>query len=347
MKKQTKQIEIIEKASKDHFLARNEIIAILKDDSCDEFLFKKSDEVRKRYVGDEIHLRGLIEFSSICKQSCAYCGLRKENKEIQRYRLSKEEIIESAKKASQTGFKTIVLQSGEDAYFNTEKICEIISEIKKLKVAITLGVGEKSKEEYETYKKAGADRFLLRIETTDKTLYEKLHPHMDYTNRVKCLHNLKEIGFETGTGCLIGLPAQTVESLADDILFFKELNADMVGLGPFLPCENTPLSKEEKGNFKLALKVMAVTRLLLPDINIPATTAMETIHPNGRFIALQSGANVIMPNVNLSEQRKLYSIYPDKAGINAQVKDEFLEIEEKLKTIGRTISKEKGFRHRP
>lgn len=232
------------------------------------------------------------------------------------------------------------MQSGEDLTFRAEYLAEIISEIKKLNVAITLSIGERSYEEYKILKEAGADRFLLRIETTDKDLYQNMHPNADYENRKRCLYDLKKLGYETGTGCLVGLPGQTIETLADDILFFKDLDADMIGIGPLIPHPQTPLKDFTHGNFMLALKVMALTRLLLPDINIPATTAMETLNPKGRIIALQSGANVVMPNVTAEDVRSKYEIYPNKVGVN------YDELSENLKKIGRTVSKGMGFRNK-
>ena len=224
--------------------------------------------------------------------------------------------------------------------YSTDELCEIIREIKKHDIALTLSIGEKSFDEYKEYKKNGADRYLLRIETTDKKLYEKMHPKSDYNNRVKCLEDLKTLGYELGTGCLVGLPEQTVDSLADDILFFKDIKADMIGIGPFIPHEDTPLKDAEKGNFWLALKVMALTRILLKDINIPATTAMETIYPEGRIIALNSGANVIMPNMTIEKYRENYEIYPNKNNAYATK----TEIEQMLTSIGRCVSQTQGFR---
>ena len=308
-------------------------------------MFSYADKVRKENVGDEVHLRGLIEFSNICKRTCKYCGLRCENKEISRYRILKNEIVDCAKNAVDLGYKTIVLQSGEDEYFNTEKICEIIEEIKKLDVALTLSIGEKSFEDYKKFKETGADRYLLRIETTDKNLYKTMHPNMDFDNRLRCLKDIKSLGFETGTGCLVGLPNQTIESLADDILFFKELEADMVGIGPFIPHPNTPLKEAQTGSFTLALKVMALTRIMLPDINIPATTAMETLMPQGRLIALKSGANVVMPNVTDTKYRAKYEIYPNKICINDKPEKCKNCIGTQIKSIGRTISTKYGHSH--
>lgn len=324
--------------------SRNDIIEILKDDSNNDCLFSLADKTREEYVGDEVHLRGLIEFSNICKRQCKYCGLRCEDKFIDRYRISKENIISYAEHAVNMGYKTIVLQSGEDEYYNTDLMCEIIEGIKKLGVALTLSIGEKTYEEYKAFKEAGADRYLIRIETTDKTLYNQMHPNMDFDNRVRCLEDLGRLGYEVGTGCLVGLPNQTIESLADDILFFKEINADMVGIGPFIPHPHTPLKDSATGSFTLALKVMALTRILLKDINIPATTAMETLNPNGRIIALQSGANVVMPNVTTTEYRAKYEIYPNKICINENPDKCKGCISAKIQSIGRSVSTSFGFR---
>lgn len=324
--------------------SRNDIIEILKDDSNNDWLFSLADKTREEYVGDEVHLRGLIEFSNICKRQCKYCGLRCEDKFIDRYRISKENIISYAEHAVNMGYKTIVLQSGEDEYYNTDLMCEIIAGIKKLGVALTLSIGEKTYEEYKAFKEAGADRYLIRIETTDKTLYNQMHPNMDFDNRIRCLEDLGRLGYEVGTGCLVGLPNQTIESLADDILFFKEINADMVGIGPFIPHPHTPLKDSATGSFTLALKVMALTRILLKDINIPATTAMETLNPNGRIIALQSGANVVMPNVTTTEYRAKYEIYPNKICINENPDRCKGCISAKIQSIGRSVSTSFGFR---
>ena len=330
-------IKIIEKAKKEHILTKEEIITLLLSSDSD-VLFQAANEVRQTYIGNDVYLRALVEFSNICRCNCFYCGLRSENKNISRYRLSKEEILDVAQKATSLGFKTIVLQSGEDSFYSIDYLSSIISEIKKYDIAVTLGIGEKTKEEYKLLKDAGTDRFLLRIETTDENLYQNLHPHMSFENRKKCLYDLKELGYETGTGCLVGLPNQTVESLADDILFFKELDADMIGIGPLIIHPDTPLNSFNNGSFILALKVMAITRLIMPDINIPATTAMETLNPNGQIIALQSGANVIMPNLTPEKNRNQYQIYPDKFSLSLDV------IKEKIELIGRNVSSDYGFR---
>ena len=325
--------------------SKNEIIEILKDNSQNDWLFSLADKIRKENVGDEVHLRGLIEFSNICKRTCKYCGLRCENKDIDRYRIEPDDIIFYAQKAVDMGYKTIVLQSGEDEYYSRELLCKIIKGIKTLDVALTLSIGERCFDDYKAFKDCGADRYLIRIETTDKELYKKMHPHMSFENRVRCLKDLGKLGYEVGTGCLVGLPGQTIESLANDILFFKEINADMVGIGPFIAHQHTPLKDCLNGDFTLALKVMALTRILLKNINIPATTAMETLNPNGRIIALQSGANVVMPNVTTTEYRAKYEIYPNKICINENPSQCFNCVSGKIRSIGRSVSTGYGFRN--
>lgn len=325
--------------------SKNEVIEILKDNSQNDWLFSLADKIRKENVGDEVHLRGLIEFSNICKRTCKYCGLRCENKDIDRYRIEPDDIIFYAHKAVDMGYKTIVLQSGEDEYYSRELLCKIIKGIKTLDVALTLSIGERCFDDYKAFKDCGADRYLIRIETTDKELYKKMHPHMSFENRVRCLKDLGKLGYEVGTGCLVGLPGQTIESLANDILFFKEINADMVGIGPFIAHPHTPLKDCLNGDFTLALKVMALTRILLKNINIPATTAMETLNPNGRIIALQSGANVIMPNVTTTEYRAKYEIYPNKICINENPSQCFNCVSGKIRSIGRSVSTGYGFRN--
>ncbi|MBP5429865.1 MAG: [FeFe] hydrogenase H-cluster radical SAM maturase HydE [Elusimicrobiaceae bacterium] len=335
--------DLLEKATRAHTLTRTEIVSLL---ACSEsqLLFQAADFVRKNYVGDGVYLRGLIEFSNYCKNDCFYCGLRRSNTQAQRYRLTPQQIIATAQQAAQYGYKTVVLQSGEDPQFDTDKMCHIIREIKKYDLALTLSIGEKTREEYAAYKQAGADRYLLRIETTDKALYEKLDPAMSWDNRVRCLNDLKELGYEVGSGSLVGLPGQTLESLADDLLFFKKLPVDMAGIGPFIPHPHTPLANEKTaGHFELSLKMMSLMRLLLPDINIPATTAMETLHPQGRLLALQCGANVVMPNVTQGEFRKKYELYPGKICTGESPEQCRGCIQAKIESIGRFVAPGKGF----
>ena len=335
---------IIEKAKITHDLTEEEIFQLLKDNSINEDLFIAADEVREKYLGNSVHLRGLIEFTNICKRNCMYCGLRRDNNNLKRYRLSEDEIINFAQKAVSYGYKTIVIQGGEDDYYTKERMVNIIKKIKSLGVALTLSLGEKTYDEYKAFKEAGADRYLIRIETTDKKLYEDMDPGMSFENRLDCLKNLGELGYEVGSGTLVGLPGQTLESIARDILFFKKINADMIGIGPFIPNQDTPLKDAHGENLILSLKVMALTRLILPDINIPATTAMESLAPNGRIKALQSGANVVMPNVTEGEYRKLYALYPGKICTGDTPAHCRGCITGKIQNIGRKISDGYGFR---
>lgn len=297
-------------------LTKAEIIRLLKNEENQESLLKQADKVRQENVGDEVHLRGLIEFSNICRNNCLYCGIRCGNKKVIRYRMEELELVETARKAAALGFKTIVMQSGEDMYYDKDRMCRIIEAIKKFDVAVTLSIGERSYEEYKAFKEAGADRYLIRIETTDKDLYHKLDPKMSWQQRYECLLSLKELGYEVGSGIMVGLPEQSIESIAEDLLFLKELDVDMAGIGPFIPHPETPLAEEKGGTLNLALRTMATMRLMLPDINIPATTAMESLHPEGRIMALKAGANVVMPNVTEGEYRKLYELYPGKICVN-------------------------------
>ena len=301
---------LISKAVESHSLDAGELLEILKNDDVNPELFAAADKVRKKFVGDKVLLRGLIEFSNICRNNCCYCGLRRDNRKLERYRMSPDEIVYLATDAVlNQGFQTIVLQSGEDLWFTQDILCDIIRRIKKTGCALTLSIGEKSAAEYQAYRDAGADRFLLRIETSDQALYEKYDPDMSWEKRVQCLYDLKDAGFELGCGCLVGLPGQTIESLANDVLFFKKIRADMIGIGPLIVHPDTPLNGNPNGSFTLALKVMALTRLLMPQINIPATTAMEALVKGGREMALNSGANVYMPKVTPLNLQNLYQLY--------------------------------------
>ena len=316
---------------------KEQLIKLLSDQDNQQDLFKRADAVRRHYVGDAVHLRGLIEFSNRCRNNCLYCGIRWDNQNISRYRLTEEEIIEQAKLAVRLGFKTIVLQSGEDVFYQKDNFSHVIETIKKMDVAITLSVGERTYEEYKAWKEAGADRYLMRIETTDKELYHKLDPGMNWDHRHECLMMIKELGYELGSGIMVGLPGQTIESIANDLLYLKEIGVDMAGIGPFIPHPDTPLKDSAGDNFDLSLRTMALMRLLMPDINIPATTAMETLRPMGRILALKAGANVVMPNMTEQKYRKLYTLYPGKICLNDSPQVCKTCIGFKIESIGRTI----------
>ena len=323
-------------------LDKEEIVRRLKDDAGQEQLLREADKVRHDNVGDEVHLRGLIEFSNICRNNCLYCGIRRDNKLLQRYRMSEDELIETARRGAELGFKTIVMQSGEDMYYDTGRMCRIVEAIKKFDVAVTLSMGERDYEEYKAFRNAGADRYLMRIETTDKDLYHQLDPGMSWQHRYECLLMLKELGYELGSGSMVGLPGQSVESIADDLLFMQKLEVDMAGIGPFIPHQQTPLKDAAGGTLDLALRTMALMRIMLPDINIPATTAMESLHPQGRIKALQGGANVVMPNITEGEYRKLYELYPGKICVNDTPAHCRSCIGLKIMSIGRTIGQGYG-----
>lgn len=326
---------ILNKAKSTHNLTEGEVLLLLK--SGGDTLCKAADETRQKYVGDGVHMRALIEISNYCFQNCLYCGLRCDNNKVQRYRLEAPQILELVRQAKDLGYKTIVLQSGEDPYFDIDVVTRIVKGVKDLDLALTLSLGEKTYEEYKAYKEAGANRYLLRIETSDKELYERLDPGMSFDNRVRCLRDLQTLGYEVGSGILTGLPGQSLESIAKDILFLKNFPVDMAGIGPFIASPYTPLADKGGNYFELSLKVMAILRLLLPDINIPATTAMESLEEGGRVKALQAGANVIMPNITPQEDAKNYQIYPGKFYAPVTPRQYLFELGEKLKTIGRSI----------
>ena len=273
-----------------------------------------------------------------------YCGIRKDNKKLSRFRIEPDELVKTVQKAVNLGFRTIVMQSGEDMYYTRDKLCRIIAAIKKFDVAVTLSVGERTFADYKAFREVGADRYLMRIETTDKDLYHRLNPKMSWDYRYECLLMLKELGYELGSGIMVGLPGQSLKSIAEDLLFLKRLDVDMAGIGPFIPHQETPLANSCGGSLHLALRTMAIMRLLLPDINIPATTAMESLHPKGRILALQSGANVVMPNITEGEYRRLYQLYPGKICINETPVQCRSCIGLKIMSIGRKIGMGYGSR---
>ena len=321
-----------------------EYLLALKDEQQMESLFDYSDRIRKKFVGNEILLRGLIEFSNFCRNTCFYCGLNKHNKKLQRYRLDSGQIMSAVNDIAAAGIKTVVLQSGEDEDLDAYWLKDLIERVKMdFDVAVTLSVGERSYDDYKLWRQAGADRYLLKIETTDKALYQTLHPQMNFENRIECSRNLKALGYQNGSGCLVGLKGQTIRSLAEDILFFKKESFDMLGIGLFIPHEMTPLKNEPLGNIKLALKVIAVTRIVTKDTHIPATTAIGSVgKSDARLLALKAGANVLMPNFTPQPYKRLYEIYPGKRCVNEQSGECVHCIETMAKTINRSICYSRG-----
>ncbi len=315
-------------------------------------LWNMADHVRRQKVGNEVHLRGLIEVSNICSRGCLYCNLNASNKSIERYRLSEEEIIECGNSAKKYGYNTLVLQSGEDKSIDPEWVSRIIRKLKEIgNFAITLSLGEWDQGVYKLWRDAGADRYLLRFETSDRELFDKIHPGSK-VHRIELLEILKKLDYEVGSGVMVGIPGQSYESLADDIELFRTLDLHMIGLGPYVPDENTILGKnaaelmlsdqQVPADEITTYKAYALARIICPETNIPATTALATLNPvDGYEKALSRGANVVMPNVSPKKFRKLYSIYPKKVCVNEC--DSFHEeIHNRIKAIGRTVGQGRG-----
>ncbi|MFO7273953.1 MAG: [FeFe] hydrogenase H-cluster radical SAM maturase HydE [Bacillota bacterium] len=307
-------LSLIARAEAGADLGREELACLLSLEGEEQkALFAAADRVRARTMGDGVHLRGLIEFSNICRMDCHYCGIRRSNRHVRRYRMPPEEIVEAAQRAHRLGYGTVVLQSGESDALDPEELAGVVRRIKATTpLAVTLSVGERTREEYALWRKAGADRFLLRHETADPVLFARLRPGRRLEQRVQCLLWLRELGYQVGSGFMVGLPGQTVESLADDILLLKQLNVEMAGIGPFIPAPHTPLADAAAGTVEQTLNAVACARLTIQDAHVPATTALGSIHPRGRQLALACGANVIMPNVTPGKYREHYQLYPNK-----------------------------------
>ena len=308
--------DIIDKLYNENNASREELIYLLDnlDEESKSYLIDKAHDTRMKTYGDKVYMRGLIEFTNYCKRNCEYCGIRRGNKEADRYRLSVEEILLCAEIGDKLGYKTYVLQGGEDDYFTDDIMVEIITKIKERfpKNAITLSLGERSYESYERMFRAGADRYLLRHETATKQLYKKLHPGASFENRRECLLNLRKIGYQIGAGFMVGLPNQTTEDLVNDLLYVKELTPEMCGIGPFIPHKDTSLKDEKGGTLEDTITILAIVRLLLPNVLLPATTALGSINPIGRELGIKAGANVVMPNLSPTDVRDKYSLYDGK-----------------------------------
>ena len=337
-KSQNQIDQLLIKAEVGNNLKREEIIELLAlPSSYTPQILEAANRVRKEQVGDEIFLRGIIEFSNHCERNCLYCGLRKNNSGLSRYRMSEDEIIVTAEEIQKSGVRTVVLQSGEDSFFDTKIICRLIERIRReTDLVITLSIGERSRTDYQTFHQAGANRYLLKHETADKEIYRYLRPGCKWEDRLQCLRWLKELGFETGTGNMVGLPGQTLETLADDLLVMKLLNADMLGIGPFIAHPDTPLAGIGHDDLELTLRVIAIARLLTRNTNIPATTALGTMHPQGRLLALKAGANVVMPDFTPKTYRSRYDIYPGRKDVGSAV-EIIGRLEKEFRSIGRTI----------
>ena len=307
--------ELIEILKKTQQLPDRELLEILGRKERDEALAAAADAVRREYYGDAVYLRGLIEFTNYCKNNCYYCGIRAGNPHAERYRLTDAQILACCKEGYALGYRTFVLQGGEDPYYTDDRICTLVSAIaaQHPDCRITLSIGEKSRESYQRYYDAGARRFLLRHETADPVHYSKLHPEsMSLENRKRCLYDLKEIGYQVGSGFMIGSPYQKPESLLQDIRFLQELQPAMIGVGPYITHRETPFAEMPSGDLNQSLNIIALLRMLFPKALIPATTAFGSMHPQGRELALKAGANVMMPNLSPTAVRKLYDLYENK-----------------------------------
>ena len=310
-------IALIDKLEDQHSLSLEEYVILVQGRTSEamEYISEKARRVRKEIYGTSVYVRGLIEFTNLCRNNCLYCGIRRSNHHCDRYRLTKDEILECCAAGYELGFRTFVLQGGEDAYWSDEILCGLIRQIKEQypDCALTISIGERSRESYRKLYDAGADRYLLRHETADKAHYEKLHPaEMSFDNRMKCLMELKEIGYQVGCGFMVGSPWQTPETLAEDLKFIEKFSPDMCGIGPFIPHKDTPLGGYNAGTLEETLWLLSIIRLMLPHVLLPATTALGTIHPKGREMGILAGANVVMPNLSPVSVRKKYELYDNK-----------------------------------
>jgi len=321
------------KADLEHLLAHND------RDSARQMV-RLADKIRSRYVGDGIVLRGIVEFSNVCENTCAYCGLNRYNRNLPRYRMTREEILQSVNDIAEVGIKTVVLQSGEDICLNPFWLARVIEDIKdEFNMAVTLSVGERGTEEYRLWRQAGADRYLLKIETTNPALYGFLHPGMRLENRLRCLSDLKSLGFETGSGSIVGLKNQTCADLAKDMLFFKKEDFDMLAIGPFIPHPHTPLADEPQGDLGLTLRMLSMTRILTMDAHLPATKALGVAGSSDAVVlALAAGANVVMLNFTPPAYKKFYEIYPGRESSASSPDRTIRELENIANRLGRNVS---------
>ncbi|MCR5600410.1 MAG: [FeFe] hydrogenase H-cluster radical SAM maturase HydE [Ruminococcus sp.] len=339
--------DIVEKLRNTSDLSDEELAALIETDDRDaaELLRRYADETRQKNYGKKVFLRGLIEVSSYCKNDCLYCGIRRSNKDADRYRLSREEIMSCCENGYGLGFRTFVMQGGEDGSFTDDLMCSVISEIKEKypDCAVTLSLGERSFESYRRMKEAGADRYLLRHEAASQELYSKLHPkEMSLQNRKDCLFALKELGYQVGAGFMVGAPYQSTKHIVADLRFLQELQPQMIGIGPFVPHHNTPFAEEKGGTLELTLRLLGILRLMFPKVLLPATTALGTIAPNGRELGLQTGCNVVMPNLSPVKVRKKYDLYDNKICTGEEAAECRGCLQRRIESAGYEIASERG-----
>lgn len=337
---------LIEKLNNTHSLNKDEALQLIKQGAQHKnLLFALAQQAAQKSFGRQIFVRGLIEFTNYCKNDCYYCGIRRSNKNAARYRLTQEEILECCRAGYGLGFRTFVLQGGEDYFYSDDNIAAIVRAIKAQHpdCAVTLSIGERSRETYALWKQAGADRYLLRHETADFAHYAKLHPaELSAKNRQNCLYTLKELGYQAGAGFMVGPPYQTPENLADDLIFLQKLRPQMIGIGPFIPHHDTPFKGEPAGSVELTLVLLAVLRLLFPHVLLPATTALGTLAPGGRLLGIKAGANVIMPNLSPQNVRGKYLLYDNKLHTGAEAAEALNELQREVASIGYRIVSARG-----
>lgn len=337
---------LIEKLNNTHSLNKDEALQLIKQGAQHKnLLFALAQQAAQKSFGRQIFVRGLIEFTNYCKNDCYYCGIRRSNKNAARYRLTQEEILECCRAGYGLGFRTFVLQGGEDYFYSDDNIAAIVRAIKAQHpdCAVTLSIGERSRETYALWKQAGADRYLLRHETADFAHYAKLHPaELSAKNRQNCLYTLKELGYQAGAGFMVGSPYQTPENLADDLIFLQKLRPQMIGIGPFIPHHDTPFKGEPAGSVELTLVLLAVLRLLFPHVLLPATTALGTLAPGGRLLGIKASANVIMPNLSPQNVRGKYLLYDNKLHTGAEAAEALNELQREVASIGYRIVSARG-----
>lgn len=328
--------KLIETVAETHTASQEELVQILEDRE-DEALFSAADRVCRNNKGDQVLVRALLEFSNICRRQCRYCGLNAQNQNCARYRMEPEEILAAVREAWQAGYQTIVLQSGEDPYYTCSMVCSLLQKIRAAcpGMAITLSIGERPEEEYREFFLAGADRYLIKQEVSDPRIYKSLHPDSCLEERVGCLKALKKLGYETGSGFMIGLPGQTAQTIAGDLLLLQEIPCDMAGIGPFIPHPDTPLRDQPPGSVHLTKKAVALARLLLPQANLPATTALGVLSQSGKDSVFSCGANVIMKKVTPWSHRKDYQIYPADFGQVTDTLTARKKLEQEIRALGK------------
>ena len=338
---------LIDKLAREHDLSDAELLELItaKSPEVNQLLATKADAVRQQYYGKKVYIRGLIEFTNYCKNNCYYCGIRAGNSQAQRYRLTKEQILDCCAEGYKLGFRTFVLQGGEDPYFTDERICDIVASIRKQHpdCAITLSIGEKERASYQAYFDAGANRYLLRHETATPEHYAKLHPaSMSLANRKRCLFDLKAIGYQVGSGFMVGSPYQTPDNLLADLRFLQELEPDMIGIGPYITHEQTPFADQKSGTAEQTLRLLSMLRLMFPYALLPSTTALGTIHPQGRELGLKAGGNVVMPNLSPVNVRKLYELYENKICTGEEAAQCRGCLEARVRMVGYEIVTDRG-----